>query len=466
MLSLTRVKQYWKEDLVAGLSISGLVIPQSMAYALLAGLPPVYGLYTSLVPVILYSLFCSSQYTITGTFALTSLLLGKAVQSHIGEETMISSLMATASSNVSQEYINLAMQISFLAGMIQIGLGLIGVTRFTDTLLPHPLLSGFACASALHIGSSQMGNLLGLDIPHFKGYLALPRQWMHIATHIQETHLATAALGIGSILLICAIRLLNKYVQRYYDVVDGGQMASVLPIESTALLRERRVRTFRFPKIPDILVTIGSVTLLVHLFHLEDLGIIITGHIPGGLPSFSAGWIFTMDFKDLFPSALVLAIVGYVITISIGKLLASRVEETIVETRELYSLGFSSVVGAFFQSYLNTGSLTRSLIISSAGAKTPAASLWSAAVVGLVLVCLTPLFYHTPLVVLAAVILVACTGLLKEAKEVRRYWERSKVKLCLWILTFLTVVLVNVEIGLLSGMVMALVMTVYDYFFS
>ncbi|KAI9228776.1 MAG: sulfate transporter family-domain-containing protein [Piptocephalis tieghemiana] len=465
MLSLTRVRQHWKADLVAGLSISGLVIPQSMAYAMLAGLPPVYGLYTSLIPVIVYSLFCSSQYTITGTFAMTSLLLGKAVQSHLSD-TNVSMLMASESTNVSQEYINLAMQISFLAGIIQIGLGLIGITRFTDTLLPHPLLSGFACASALHIGSSQMGNLLGLDPPHVKGYLALPRLWWYISTHLQEAHIPTAALGLGSILLICGIRFINKSIQRYYDSIEESRMSSVLPSVRTGLLSNRPARIWRFPKIPDILVTIGLATAFSRLFHLEKFGVLITGKIPEGLPSFSGGWILTMDTKSLLPSALVLAIVGYVITISVGKLLASRMGETIVETRELYSLGFSSIVGVFFQSYLNTGSLTRSLIISSAGSKTPVASLWSAAVVGLVLICLTPLFYHTPLVVLASVILVACVGLLKEAKEAGRYWERSKVKLCLWVLTFLSVVLINVELGLLAGMVMALIMATYDHFTS
>ncbi|MFO8064773.1 MAG: SulP family inorganic anion transporter [Spirochaetota bacterium] len=395
-----------KGDLNAGLTVGIMLIPQGMAYAVLAGLPPIYGLYSSMVPLILYALFGTSRQLAVGPVAMVSLL----VVAGAGE-------LAEAGS---ARFIQLAIMTALGVGVLQLMMGLFRM-GFLVNFLSHPVLSGFTSAAALIIGASQLKNLLGIDLPRTNYVHEIIVGVLRRASEIEPI---TAAIGIGSIALIIAIR------------------------------------TWK-PTFPSALVVVVAGALLTGALGLDERGVAIVGEIPTGLPSFQLVAFSLDDVQQLLPMILVIALVGYMESIAVAKAIANKHGYKVDPNQELVALGVANIGGAFFQAYPTTGGFSRTAVNDQAGARTGMASLISAGIIGLTVVFLTPYFYYLPMSVLASVIIVAVAGLF-DTHEMRELWKKDRRDLAMLATTFIATLSLGIEQGILVGVVLSLVVVIYS----
>ncbi len=393
-------------DLSAGLTVGVMLIPQGMAYALIAGLPPIYGLYASLVPLVAYALLGTSRQLSVGPVAMVSLLVAAG----------ITPLAEPGSTN----YISLAILLALMAGALQL---LLGLARFgfLVNFLSHPVLTGFTSAAALIIGASQIKNLLGIPIER--------SNYIHkiVISAIQQAgdvHVATVLIGLGSIGVL-------------------------------VLLRRWK------PTFPGALVAVVLTTLLVWATSAQQAGVSIVASVPGGLPRPGLPAINVEDLSQLAPTAIVIALVGFMESIAVAKAFASRHRYRVDANQELVALGVANVAGAFFHSFPTTGGFSRTAVNSQAGAKSTLASLFSAGVILLTLLFLTPLFYYMPTAVLAAIIMVAVAGLV-DVKEARFLWRVDRRDFALMMLTFAATLALGIEEGILVGIVASIILVIYQ----
>lgn len=346
-----------KGDIFAGLTVGVLLIPQSMAYALIAGLPVIYGLYASLVPQIIYALFGSSRQLSVGPTAMDSLLIasGLGVLAVIG----------------SQEYIQLAVILTLMVGIIQTFLGFMRM-GFITQLLSKPIISGFTSAAAILIGLNQLGPLLGIDME--KGNIIV--LLTSISTNFTKIDILTASIGLFSILFLYAFK---KWA----------------------------------PKLPGTLIIVLTSIGMVHFLELHLSGLNVIGKIPMGLPRFNLPKIDLGQMTLLLPLALTLALISFIESFSVGKNLALQSKDHIINANtELVALGSANFIGAFFMSFPVTGGFGRSAVNFNAGAQTPFSGVISACLIALTLLFFTDIFALLAYPVLAAIILVALRNLI------------------------------------------------------
>ncbi|PEN15281.1 sodium-independent anion transporter [Longibacter salinarum] len=393
-------------DLSAGLTVGVMLIPQGMAYALIAGMPPIYGLYASLVPLVVYALFGTSRQLAVGPVAMVSLLVAAAVGP-----------LANGDVNA---YIGFALLLSLMVGVLQFGLG---ITRFgfLVNFLSHPVLSGFTSAAALIIGLSQLKHLLGVDIErsHYIHEILIAA-----GQQIGDVHVITLVIGVGSILLLVALR-------RW------------------------------LPMIPGALAAVALSTGAVWAFGLADAGVNIVASVPSGLPSPSLPPLDFAAAESLIPSALAIGLVGFMESIAVAKVYASRHRYEVDANRELVGLGLANIAGAFFSAYPTTGGFSRTAVNDQAGAKTNLAAIVSAAIIALTLLFLTPLFYYLPKAVLAAIVMVAVFGLI-DWEEAAFLWRVDRKDFALMILTFFATLSLGIEAGILAGVIVSLIVVIYQ----
>lgn len=399
-------KSFLTKDIVAGLTVGIVLIPQGMAYAMVAGLPPVYGLYAALVPVLFYALLGTSRQLAVGPVAMDSLLVAAG----------LGTLAITSVEN----YISLAIFLAFLVGAIQL---LLGVFRmgFLVNFMSKPVISGFTSGAAFIIIFSQLKHLLGTAIP---GSSQFHKLVSNAFKNILNTHWVDLLVGVIAIILIVAIKRWSK-------------------------------------RIPGILVVVVLGIIAAFAFHLEQYGLKVVGEIPKGLPSFQLPDISMGNIETLWPIALTLALVGYLEAISIGKSIQENTnEDTINPNQELIALGTANMAGSFFQGYPVTASFSRSAISYQTGAKSTIASLFSVGLVALTLLFLTPIFYYLPNAVLAAIIMVSVFNLI-DFKFAKELWENRKDEFLVWVLTFLLTLFIGIKEGILIGVLFALLVMVY-----
>ncbi len=399
-------KGYLLKDLIAGLTVGVILIPQGMAYAMVAGLPPVYGLYASVFPVLVYLFLGTSRQLAVGPVAMDSLLVAAG----------LGTLAITGVEN----YIAMAIFLAFLVGAIQLLLGLFRM-GFLVNFLSRPVISGFTSGVAVIIIFSQLKHLLGTDIEKSIKFHQLV---MNALDKFTETNLYDFTIGVIGILIIVLLRKWNK-------------------------------------KIPSILIVVVFGILAVYFLDLQQYGVKIVGEIPIGLPDFQVPNFNVQNAMDLWPIALTLALVGYLEAISIGKAMEEKnKEDTIDANQELVALGTSNMVGSFFQAYPVTASFSRSAISSDVGGKTNLYALFSVLMVVLTLLFLTPLFYYLPNAVLASIIMVSVFGLIN-LEYPRILWKFSKDEFVVLILTFLITLFVGIKEGVLIGVLFSLLLMVY-----
>ncbi|MFT4604085.1 MAG: SulP family sulfate permease [Rhodothermales bacterium] len=393
-----------RADILAGLTVGVMLIPQGMAYALVAGLPPIYGLYAGLAPLLIYSLFGTSRHLAVGPVAMISLLVATSVAPLAGGDAA--------------RYLELAILLSLLSGGFLLAFGVLQA-GFLASFLSHPVLTGFTGAAAIIIGSSQLRHVLGVDLPSGEG--AARTIWSAIG-HIPEANLFALAFAAGGILILVLAKMSRK-------------------------------------RLPGALIVVVAGTLLSWLFRDAISGLSLIGAIPAGLPAASLPSLSAVDAKSLVPAALVIALVGYMESIAIAKSMAHRHGYRIDASGELRALGLANIAGAFLQAFPTTGGLSRTAVNEQAGARSNLAGIVAALVVVLVLLFLTASFYYLPKAVLGAIILVAVAGLV-DIREFRRLWRVSKSEFGLAALTAAATLFMSVEAGILIGVVASLAIVV------
>jgi sulfate permease, SulP family len=404
------IRHYRREqlggDLLAGVIVAVMLVPQGMAYALLAGLPPQIGLYASIVPLLIYGLLGTSRAMAVGPVAMVSLLVASGINS-----------LAPSGPT---EYMLLALSLAFLIGLIQLAMGIFRA-GFLVNFLSHPVLSGFSSAAAIVIGFSQLKYLLGFNIPRIEQFHELIA---YTVAHISETNFVVLAIASGSI----AILLFFKY----------GLGAILKPLGWPLWIARLA---------PLVIVLLG--TLLVWFFGLQ---ISIVGTVPAGLPPLSLPSLDLdpAQLQALLPTALTISVIAYMESISVAKSLASKRREKVDPNQELIALGIANLGAAFTSGYPVTGGFARSMVNFAAGANTGLASIVTAALMLLTVVFLTPLFYYLPNAVLAAIIVVAVSSLL-DWKTVQQTWRYNKADFVSLLVTFIAVLEVNLEAGILIG---------------
>ena len=398
-----------KGDIFAGLTVGVLLIPQSMAYALIAGLPVIYGLYASLAPQIMYALFGSSRQLSVGPTAMDSLLIasGLGILAVIG----------------SQEYIQLAIILTLMVGIIQTFLGFMRM-GFITQLLSKPIISGFTSAAAILIGLNQLGPLLGIDLE--KGNIIV--LFISIVTNLANIDILTASIGLFSILLLYAFK---KWA----------------------------------PKLPGTLIIVFTSIGMVHFLELHLSGLNVIGEIPMGLPRFNLPKIDLGQMTLLLPLALTLALISFIESFSVGKNLALQSKDHIVNANtELVALGSANFIGAFFMSFPVTGGFGRSAVNFSAGAQTPFSGVISACLIALTLLFFTDIFALLAYPVLAAIILVALRNLI----DFKYPYELSRTHLLDFFMLSFTLIITlffGMIWGISSGMGLYVLLLVYKSIF-
>jgi SulP family sulfate permease len=391
-----------RPDLIAGITVAVLLIPQSMAYALLAGLPPITGMYAALAALVAYALAGSSRHMSVGPAALDSILLASGV-----------SLIATAGSD---EYLAIAILLAALVGIIQLGMGFLRL-GFMVNFLANPVISGFTSASAVIIGASQLKHVLGIDIPSSQ---TLVQTLSALIKNLHQFNPVALAMGIAGIVAMWVIK-------RF------------------------------FPRAPAALVLLILATIVVWLTGLDQRNIEIIGAVPEGLPTVSLPVFDHELLARVLPLAITIALIGFMESISMAKRVAADQRYKINSNRELVGLGCANLASGVCGGYPVAGSLSRTAVNAANGAQSQLSSLFTAALLALVLVALTPLFYYTPQVCLAVIIISALMSLI-DIDEPRRLWRVNKKDLAILVLAFVATLLMGVQNGILLSVMASIVL--------
>ncbi|MGB9753306.1 MAG: sodium-independent anion transporter [Roseiflexus castenholzii] len=406
-------------DLVAGLVTAIMLIPQSMAYAQLAGLPPQVGLYASVAPLAIYALLGTSGQLSVGPVAITSLAVFAGV----------SALAEPGSSR----YLELVLLLAFIVGLVKLLLGLLRL-GFVMNFVSHPVLAGFTSASALIIAAGQLKYLLGYRIEGEHVHEIV----LNAVAGVNQTNPATLAIGAISIALLILFRSQLKPLL---------QQRTRLPAAAVTLIVSGA---------PLVTVLLG---ILVSWFWRlnETAGVRVVGAIPQGFAPFTLPTLSAADAQALLPTAMTIVFISVVESIAVAKALASKRRKAINADQELVALGAANLTASVTGGYPVTGGFARSVVNDQAGAVTGLASLVTAASIGIIVLWFTPLFYYLPQAVLAATVIVAVLSLFKPG-EALRIWRMNRTDAVTWGVTFAVVLLFGIEAGILAGVVFAILL--------
>ncbi len=404
-------------DGLAALIVTLMLIPQSLAYAMLAGLPPVTGLYASILPLIAYTLFGTSRTLAVGPVAVISLMTAAA----------LGPLFPAGSA----AYVEAALLLALLSGAILLAMALLRL-GFLANFLSHPVISGFISASGILIALGQLKHILGIRVDGENAAELL----LGLLAALPGTHLPTLAIGAGSLLFLF---LLRSHGARWLRALGlpprlAGNLAKAGPV----------------------LALLASV-LAVGLLDLADAGVRVVGAVHGGLPSPTLPSLEPTLIVQLLPAAVLISLVGFVESVSVAQTLAAKRRQRIEPNRELVALGASNVAAALSGGFPVTGGFARSVVNFDAGAQTPLAGALTAVGIAVTVLFFTPLFHNLPQAVLAATIIVAVLSLV-DLGALRRTWRYSRQDAAAMSATMLGVLLLGVEAGILLGVGLSLLL--------
>ncbi|MEM1122467.1 MAG: solute carrier family 26 protein, partial [Bacteroidota bacterium] len=400
-------RSFLQDDIGAGITVGIMLIPQGMAYAMLAGLPPIYGLYAAIFPQIMYAIFGTCRQLAVGPVALDSILVASGV-----------GVIATAGST---QYIQLAILLALMVGLIQLVMGIFKL-GFLVNFLSRPVISGFTSGAAIIIALSQLKHLLGLEV----------RSTSYVHEIIQTTfaqlhmiNLPTLLLGLSGIGLILFLKKIKSLL-------------------------------------PSALVAVILGILIVYFSNLSEAGVAILGTIPAGLPNFGLPDFSIGNLQQLAPIAFSIAFIGFMESIAIGRTFQTKHGNyRIRPNQELIALGVANLAGSFFKAFPTTGGFSRSAVNDHAGAKTGVAALVSAGMIVLTLLFFTPLFYYLPNAILAAIIIVAVCNLI-DFSTAKNLWQQNRRDFWMLIVTFLGTLFLGIQMGIAIGVVLSLALMIYD----
>ena len=395
----------FQKDLVAGLTVGFISVPQLMAYAVIAGLSPVYGLYGSLIPLLLYPLFGTSRHIALGVVATDMIIIASGA-----------SLIADPGTG---EYVSVVLLLTMFTGLIHMCLSLLRM-GFMVNLLSKPVIYGFMAAAPLIIGFSQVGNLLGFELERsqYVWVLALDA-WEKIGT----VNLWALGIGLTGIILLVILKKIKPLFPRALLLLSAGGAA-------------------------------------VWYFNLSNYGVDLIGSIPSGLPSFQIHSFSLGDLRELLPTAITLVLIQLMLVMSLGKTFANKYKYPLNPNREFFAIGIANFIGSFFQSPPISGSFSRTAVNDQSGAQTALSNVVCAAVIGLTLLFLTPLFFYIPIPALASIIIVATLSLL-DFDELMYLFRTKPIDAYIAVFTFLSVLLIGIQEGILMGIGASLVAVIY-----
>lgn len=382
-----------------------MIIPQGMAYGMLAGLPPIYGLYASLVPLAIYALLATSKHMMIGPAAMISLLVAAGASQVADPET--------------QTYINIVISMALVVGVLQFLIASVKLGSLVN-FISQPVISGFTTAAAFLIFASQLRHLTGIDLPRSP---LIHNTVGGLIENAGQINWITFAIGVGGILVMYILKRINR-------------------------------------KIPGALVAVIIGICLVYFAKFNTQGVSIVGEVPKGLPSFTIPQLDFAVLKRLSPDIISLTLIAIIQSLIVAKALQARHKNYEIDpTQELRALSFSNIVGSFFLSSPTGGSFTRSAVNEQAGAETGMSSIFSVLVVGLTLLFLTPLFFYLPNAILSSIIILAVTSFI-DIKEAKYLWKTDRIDFLMMAITFFVSLLFGIDIGVLAGLVLSLLMVV------
>ncbi|XP_067908118.1 solute carrier family 26 member 6-like isoform X1 [Heterodontus francisci] len=425
-------------DICSGFSVGIVQLPQSMAYALLAAVPPVFGLYTSFFPVLIYFVFGTSRHVSVGSFAVVSVMLGTITERMAPDENFVISPQNDTNGTVVIDTeardlmrVKAAAMVTFICGIYQILLGLIRF-GFVVTYLSDPLVRGYTTGAAVHVLVSQLKYVFGITIPRKNGPLSLIYTVIDVIKALHLTNIGTLVVSIIAMSTMYAVKVINGYFR------------SKLPIP-----------------IPIELIEVIIATVISSNVNLYGkYGIEVVGRIPKGLhapvaPDFNMA-------SSLLGDAFALAIVGYGITISLGKIFALKHGYQVDSNQELIALGLSNFVGGFFQCFAVSCSMSRSLVQESTGGNTQLAAAVSCIVILVIILEVGALFTQLPKAVLASIVIVNLKGMFEQVTDICHFWRTNKIDLIVWIVTVIFTVLLGMDFGLAASIAFALLTVIFQ----
>lgn len=394
-------------DLIAGLTVAVMLIPQGMAYAMIAGLPPIYGLYASTLPAIMYAWFGTSRQLSVGPGALTALLTAAGI-----------GLITKAGTD---HYLALVTALVLMVGTIQFLLGF-SKLGFLINFLSNPVIVGFTSAAAILIGLTQVKNILGIPLVKTQHIQEIIRE---LIPELSNTHTPTLVLGSAGLVLLILFQKISS-------------------------------------KIPGALIVVVMAILVTWIFRLDTIGIKIVGPIPGGLPTPAWSGIKLNDGLMLLPTAFAIALVSFMESTAVARAIQSRHKNyVLVPNRELMALGLANITSGFIQSVPVTGGMSRSIVNDQAGAKTGLSMIFCSVLILLTLMFLTSLFYFLPNAILAAVIIVAVSRLFR-IQEAKKLWSIDRKDFWMMMATFLGTLFLGIGPGIGIGVLLSLAWIIFE----
>ncbi len=397
-------------DLLAAVIVTLMLIPQSLAYAMLAGLPAQAGLYASMAPLVAYAVFGSSRTLAVGPTAVTSLLTAAAISQVAAEGTLA--------------YWQAALVLALMSGLILVILGALRL-GFLINFMSHPVISGFITASALLIIASQVKHLLGISASG----ATLPALLHDLASNLGHTNAFTVVIGFGALFFLLWTR--RRLKPRLLAIGLSPRLADAIGKAAPVMA---------------VIVT----TVAVWVFDLGARGVAIVGVVPGGLPDFTLPPLDAALWQHLLVPALLISVVGFVESVSVGQTLAAKRRQRVDPNQELVALGGSNMAAAFSGGMPITGGFSRSVVNFDAGAQTPAAGVYTAVGIALATLLFTPALHYLPQATLAATIIVAVSSLI-DLQTLRRTWHYSRFDFSVVLITLLATLGAGVEAGLIAG---------------
>lgn len=404
-------------DMVAAVIVTIMLIPQSLAYALLAGLPPEVGLYASILPLVAYAIFGTSRTLSVGPVAVVSLMTATAIGNLALQGTL--------------EYLSAAIALAFISGVMLILMGVLRLGMLAN-FLSHPVISGFITASGILIAASQLKHILGVDASGDN----LVEILLSLTQHIDQTQWRTLTIGLSATAFLFWVRKSLKPL-----LINSGLNSRIADLLSKA----------------GPVAAVALTTLVTWGFNLDQIGVRVIGQVPTGLPDFTLP-SFDLDlWQQLFISALLISVVGFVESVSVAQTLAAKRRQRISPDQELIGLGTANIASSISGGFPVTGGFSRSVVNFDAGAETPAAGAFTAVGIALATLTLTPLLFFLPNATLAATIIVAVLSLV-DLGALKRTWNYSRSDFFAMLATIVLTLTIGVETGIMAGVSLSILL--------
>ncbi|MBN3278738.1 S26A6 protein, partial [Polyodon spathula] len=410
-------------------------LPQGMAYALLASVPPVFGLYSSFYPILIYFIFGTSRHISVGTFAVMSVMIGNVAE-RLAPDSDFSSLDTVTNETLldvlqrDAARIKVAAAVTFLSGLFQVALGLVQF-GFVVTYLSEPLVRSYTTAAAIHVIVSQLKYVFGINPNRYHGPLSMVYTLIELCALLPKTNVGTLVVSIVSLVVLLVVKKISTALSHKLPIP--------IPIE--------------------LILVIVSTVITAQVQLDKKYGVQVVGEIPRGLqaPVFPDTSLFVSVVGDAFA----IAVVGYAIAISLGKIFALKYGYQVDSNQELVALGLSNSVGGVFQCFAISCSMSRTLVQESSGGHTQVAGALSALVILVIILRLGELFQQLPKAVLSAIVIINLQGMMRQFTDIRTLWRSNKVDMLVWVVTLVSTLLLNMDIGLAASVAFAMLTIIF-----